>query len=52
MTSFKIGDKVKVIGLTEDDRTGVIIAKGDMPDVTPGRVVPGSEPTVEFQICW
>ena len=50
MASFNIGDRVKVIGLTENDRTGEIIAKGDMPDVELGKVVPGKglEPTMRL----
>ena len=56
MADFKIGDKVRVIGLVEDDRTGEIIAKGDPFEVKLGQVVRGkelgeeSEP--EMRIYW
>ena len=52
MASFKIGDRVRVIGLTEDDMTGEIIAKGDMPDVELGKVELGKELEPEMRISW
>jgi len=52
MANLQIGDKVRVIGLTEDDCTGVIVAKGDKPDVASGEVVPGKELEPEIQISW
>jgi len=52
MASFKIGDKVRVIGLTEDDMTGEITAKGNKPDVLSSEVVPGKELEPEMRISW
>ena len=52
MASFKIGDRVRVIGLSNDDITGKIIAKGDKPDVASGKVVPGKELEPEIRISW
>ena len=52
MANFKIGDRVKVIGLVDEDKTGIIVAKGDMPTVELGKVVPGKELKPEMQITW
>ena len=52
MAGFKIGDKVRIIGLIQDDVTGEIIAKGDRPDATLREVVPGKELEPEIQVSW
>ena len=49
MTDFKIGDRVKVIS---DDRIGRIVAMGNQPTATIGKVVPGKELEPEMSICW
>jgi len=33
MANFKIGDKVRIIILEDEDITGIIVAKGDIPSV-------------------
>lgn len=49
LTDFRIGDRVKVI---LDDRIGKIVAKGDQPAATIGKVVPGKGIEPEISICW
>ncbi len=50
--NFKTGDKVKVIGLAEDDKTGVIVGKSDRPTVTMSEIVVGKSPKPEMVISW
>jgi len=49
MVNLKIGDKVKVIGLGEDDKTGEIVGEGDMPEVMVRELPSGKE---KLRVRW
>ena len=51
MADFKIGDRVRVIGLNADDRVGKIVAEGDLPPVKVEDVVSGKE-LKEVSVRW
>ena len=52
MANFKIGDRVKIIILEDEDKTGIIVAKGDMPNAKQYKLEPGKPPEEERQILW
>jgi len=52
MANFKIGDRVKIIILEDEDKTGIIVAKGDMPNAKLYKLEQGKPPEEERQILW
>lgn len=51
-SNFKVGDKVKIIILEDTDKTGVIVAKGNMPDAKLRKLEVGKPPEEEPPISW
>ena len=52
MADLTIRDRVRVIGLAEDDKTGVIVGEGEPHKVELGKVVPGQRLQPEMTILW
>jgi len=52
MADFKIGDRVRVIGLNEEDRVGEIVADGDPPSSVKVEDLVARKEVEEVSVRW
>jgi hypothetical protein len=51
-SSFCVGNKVRIIILEDEDKTGIIVAKSDIPSSREYNLDSGKMTEAESQICW